>query len=333
VRGCKRWVLAAGFAAIAVGCQRAAIAPLTVPAATTGTASPVLAPDLSATLALAPPQGAPSTQEPVVPSATSVSIATAAPTQAPMHVSASTAAASNPYSPHLVAIDPGHGGIDLGARHFGLDGNMDFHESTVTLELAQRVAVELRSRGYRIMMTRDGDFLPNRSEDDLNADGEFTYRDDLLWRVRSINECGAELLLSLHQNAWADDDAELVRSTGGCTTYYCPDREFGASNLAFGTLVQEKVLAAVRGLGYDLFDRGVQPDDSLAVPGESGIHLIILGPQDDVIRWASTMPGALSEPFFITCDAEAALMRKPEMQQRLADAYADAVDAYFGLSS
>jgi N-acetylmuramoyl-L-alanine amidase len=43
------------------------------------------------------------------------------------------------------------------------------------------------------------------------------------------------------------------------------------------------------------------------------------------------MPGALSEPFFITCDAEADLMRKPGVQELLAEAYADAIDAYFGL--
>ncbi len=312
---CQRLVLLAAVFLASVACQAAPVAYETPQANVSAVPSTSPNPQPSAT-------GTCSSDS--VPSAAAAVRATATPTIVIANPSEHRAAL-----PKLIAVDPGHGGKDLGARHFGLDGNMDFHESTIVLEIALRLETELRRRGYRVLLVRDGDYLPNSSGEDLNEDGEFTYRDDLLWRVRMINEAGADLLLSLHQNAWAYPDEALVRVTGGCTTYYCPDREFGEDNWRLANLVHERVLAAIQGIDYEPFDRGVQDDNTLAVPGESGEHLILLGPQDDVIKWSSQMPGALNEPFFITCDAEADLMRRDDVQSALAIAYADAVDAYF----
>ena len=229
----------------------------------------------------------------------------------------------------LVALDPGHGGEDLGARHFDLNGQMDFHESTINLQLAQRIGNKLKAQGYRVFYTRDGDYLPNRAQKDLNGDGELTPHDDLLLRVDLVNRARADLLLSLHQNAWEHPDDELVRATGGTTTYYCPDRTFADRNLRFANLVHAEVLATVRRFGHEPTDRGVLPDHSLAAPGDAARHLMILGPVDRVIKRASQMPGVLSEPLFITCDVEAALMVREDFQEALADAYVRAIVAYF----
>ncbi|MBC7257307.1 MAG: N-acetylmuramoyl-L-alanine amidase, partial [Chloroflexi bacterium] len=49
----------------------------------------------------------------------------------------------------LVVIDAGHGGKDLGARHFDETGHMDFYEAQVNLDLALRVRDLLIARGYR----------------------------------------------------------------------------------------------------------------------------------------------------------------------------------------
>ena len=229
----------------------------------------------------------------------------------------------------LVALDPGHGGEDLGARHFNLEGNMDFHESTINLQIALRIGEKLKAKGYRVFYARDGNYYPNRSQQDMNGDGEFGPHDDLLYRVQLINQAGADLLLSLHENAWEHRDESLVRATGGTTTYYCPDRPFGDQSLRFATLVHEKVLAMLRAWGHEPTDRKVLIDHAPAVPGDPGGHFVILGPVDEVIKQASQMPGCLSEPLFITCDAEAALMIRPDFQDTLAQAYTDAIVAYF----
>ncbi len=60
-----------------------------------------------------------------------------------------------------VVVDAGHGGIDPGAR--GVDRSV---EKSYALDTARRVERGLRSRGYRVIMTRTGDYfvpLPQRA--------------------------------------------------------------------------------------------------------------------------------------------------------------------------
>lgn len=229
----------------------------------------------------------------------------------------------------LVAIDPGHGGEDLGARHFNRQGQMDLHESTITLQLALRVGAKLQALGYRVFYTRDGDYDPNLYERDVTGDGEINLRDVVQTRTDLVNESGADVLLSLHLNAWECEDEELWRATGGTETYYCPDRPFGDRNLRLATLVHQNILAALRSVGHEPSDRGVLIDHAPAYPGDPGHHLMILGPKDEIIVRPSNMPGILSEPIFITCDAEAYLITREDVQDALAQAYVDAIVQYF----
>lgn len=60
-----------------------------------------------------------------------------------------------------VVLDAGHGGIDKGAR--GVDGSL---EKKYALDTAKRVERGLRRAGYRVIMTRKGDYfvpLPRRA--------------------------------------------------------------------------------------------------------------------------------------------------------------------------
>ena len=60
-----------------------------------------------------------------------------------------------------VVLDAGHGGIDKGAR--GVDGSL---EKKYALDTAKRVEKGLRRAGYRVIMTRKGDYfvpLPKRA--------------------------------------------------------------------------------------------------------------------------------------------------------------------------
>jgi N-acetylmuramoyl-L-alanine amidase len=59
-----------------------------------------------------------------------------------------------------VVLDAGHGGIDKGAR--GIDGSL---EKKYALDTAKRVERGLKRNGYRVIMTRRGDYfvpLPTR---------------------------------------------------------------------------------------------------------------------------------------------------------------------------
>jgi len=75
-----------------------------------------------------------------------------------------TGCASSPYGVGrfgTVVIDAGHGGIDKGAR-----GQYRTVEKNLTLDTAKRVERGLRARGFRVIMTRRGDYfvpLPERA--------------------------------------------------------------------------------------------------------------------------------------------------------------------------
>ena len=88
----------------------------------------------------------------------------------------------------LVAIDPGHGGVDPGATHGRL------REKTVVLRFAEALAKELETRpGYRAFLTREKDvFVPL---------GE---------RVARAHAAGAHLMISVHADSLAEGRASGV---------------------------------------------------------------------------------------------------------------------------
>jgi len=268
------------------------------------------------------------TNPPLTPSPTPSPPATATPTPSAVPPEAAQAT-PRPTHDLMVAIDPGHGGIDLGARRFDADGHMVYHESTVNLDLGLLLRDELLSRGFQVVMTRDTDRAVNEDEVDVTGDGEFKYTlDETQARVDLINASGADLLLSLHHNAYMSASGEEDSEVGGIQTYYCADREFAEDNYRFAVLIHEHLIKAIRSYGYDIQDRGVLDDAVLVTPDSPGRHLIMLGPESERIVRPSQMPGALSEPLFITHTEEGLLAREPEFLAALAVAYADAIEAY-----
>ncbi|MFH1086640.1 MAG: N-acetylmuramoyl-L-alanine amidase [Chloroflexota bacterium] len=227
-----------------------------------------------------------------------------------------------------VAIDPGHGGIDVGAPHYDAAGKPDAFESDINLALALRLRQVLVARGYGVLMTREDDSVVNVDEADVNGDGRVTYVDDLQARVDQINASSAELLLSIHQNAFYYAPGRPGLDVGGTVTFYCADRPFAEESLRLGRLVQAEVVRAWADLGHESLDRGVLDDATLATPDEPGDHLILLGPETERIVRPSQVPGVLSETAFLTHPREFALLGSAAGQERLALAYADAIVAF-----
>ena len=200
---------------------------------------------------------------------------------------------------------------------------MDFNESEVVLDIALRLARLLEMRGHVAVLTRDGDYYLNDEErKDYNEDGNVDRMDQLQQRVDIINEAGADLLLTIHLNSYAGEDAERI---GGVTTYYCAAREFSDKSLRFAELIQEHTLATLVELGYYATDRGIRTDLEAGTPDE---HLILLGPADEDCARPSQMPGALSESLFITHEEEARLLQQEEGREALARALLAAIEAY-----
>jgi len=228
----------------------------------------------------------------------------------------------------LVMIDAGHGGEDWGACHVTLGGELTLTEKEANLSIALHTRDALEARGVRVVLMRNSDVALNDPPVDVNEDGEIGPRDEVQRRVDIVNASGADLLLSIHQNAYLDEWGNRVRDVGGTVTYYCADRPFAEDNLRFATLVQEYSVAALHEIGYDPWDRGVRDDAELSEWGTVQ-HLVVLGPVTDRIVRSANMPGALTESLFMSNDVEAALLADDSVRQRLGEAYADAILAYF----
>jgi N-acetylmuramoyl-L-alanine amidase len=93
-----------------------------------------------------------------------------------------------PSNPHLIVIDPGHGGSDTGAIRNGVE------EKTLTLDMAKRLRDILEARGWQVMMTRDADV-------DVYAPDD-TAHQELQARVNVANQNGARLFVSIHVNSF-----------------------------------------------------------------------------------------------------------------------------------
>lgn len=96
-----------------------------------------------------------------------------------------------PIQKKTIAIDPGHGGYDKGAR--GPDGTF---EKTVTMELARVLALELE-KTYNVILTRTDD-----------------YWIDILKRTAMANHLNADMFISIHTAG------SFLHQASGISLYY-----------------------------------------------------------------------------------------------------------------
>src|ERR1044071_1320927 len=101
-------------------------------------------------------------------------------------VTGSARAASPPKPrPKLIALDPGHGGIDPGAL-----GPKGLQEKNVVITVARELQAQLQAGGrYRVMLTRAGDTFVALRE-----------------RVARAETAKADLFLSIHADSHPDPD-------------------------------------------------------------------------------------------------------------------------------
>ena len=127
-----------------------------------------------------------------------------------------------------VAVDPGHGGYDGGARAH----DSRRWEKDINLEIALLLADELEGRGAKAVLTRTEDV-------DLaggNTAGKTRKRADLQRRLDIAKEAGADVFLSIHLNEYRD------RSQSGPQVFY--QRGGDAGRLLAGAL-QEALIAGL----------------------------------------------------------------------------------------
>ncbi len=211
-----------------------------------------------------------------------------------------------PGVPRLIVIDPGHGGTDPGKQNLRLK----LDEKDMTLDVALRLKKLLEMRGYKVVLTRTTDTRFSNSP-----------AVDLPMRAEVANKAGADLFISLHFNA-VDRDPERV---SGVETYVLtpqfqvstqPEQDKAMLKEYYPGNRQDTANAL---LGYHLH-RQLVTDLKASDRGYKRYRYAILR----TLR----CPGVLVEAAYLSNDAEARRVAKPEFRQQIAEAVAEGVGNY-----
>lgn len=116
------------------------------------------------------------------------------------------------YNGTIIVIDPGHGGYDPGK--VAINGVL---EKDINLAISLLVEEKLTQKGYEVIMTRDTDTSMKESGTDLGK------VQDLEARVQVINQSGAALAISIHQNSYITEDIQ------GAQVFYYENSQEGES--------------------------------------------------------------------------------------------------------
>jgi len=215
-----------------------------------------------------------------------------------------------PLSPiRTIVIDAGHGGHDPGAMRFGL------REKDLALDMARRLASQLRASGLSVTMTREGDrFI------------------ELSGRPEIANRLPADLFISVHVNA------NRNRQVSGVEVYY-PRESTIHAGLPYPPGVQSAEVAlptwTVKRVLWDLAltrsrRQSVQMASTIcrAMRTRLGVRCRgVRGARFVVLREA-TMPAVLVETGYLSNRSEAEKLATPAYRQAVAEAIAEGLIRY-----
>ena len=223
---------------------------------------------------------------------------------------------SEPAGIRTVVIDPGHGGVDLGAQ-----GATGLLEKEVALQIARKLRVTLaNSLGLQVFLTRDKD-------DDISLDE----------RTAIANNYKADLFVSIHANA------SRARAANGSEVYFL---SYQASDEESRRVAQSEGLAAApatpAGSGADLalilWDMAQAEhleESSLLATRLQEELAAVTGSQGRGVKQApfvvligATMPSVLAEVSFISNPEEEKRLKTPEYRQQIAESLLQGIKSY-----
>jgi N-acetylmuramoyl-L-alanine amidase len=219
-----------------------------------------------------------------------------------------------------VAIDPGHGGEDPGAV-----GKGGTYEKTVTLSIARRLREQIvADSAMRVALTRDGDyFVPLRT------------------RVAKARAVRADLLVSIHADAWIRPDAS------GSSVFALSEN--GASSSAAAWMARrENEADMIGGINLASHDKQLarvlldlsttaQINDSLRLGSSvlrelervNRLHKPRVEQAGFAVLKAPDIPSILVETAFISNPEEEARLRDDAYQEQMARAILIGIKRYF----
>ena len=219
-----------------------------------------------------------------------------------------------PLAVRRVVLDAGHGGTDPGATA------PELLEKEITLDIGRRLQARLERDGFEVITTRDADRTIALKE-----------------RARVANASRSDIFVSIHVNALLAHTAAR-----GIETYY-----LGATN---DPKLTQLAAAENRVSGYSLADMRALLDSVYADARRDESHALASAVQQELFTtlrkadpaledWgvkrapflvlvATDMPAVLAEVGCISNEKEAAMLRRPEYRQQIADALFAGIRGY-----
>ncbi|NCO01037.1 MAG: N-acetylmuramoyl-L-alanine amidase [Epsilonproteobacteria bacterium] len=218
-----------------------------------------------------------------------------------------------------IMIDAGHGGKDPGAV-----GYRKYREKIVVLDIAKRLKTILKSRGYKVYMSRENDKFIKLSN-----------------RTEHANKKDADIFISIHANAVEESKAQQAK---GVECYFLsPSRSEKAE------LIAEKENSAdmsdMNKYGKQSFlnflnHHKILASNKLAIDVQRGMLASLTSSYTDItdggvregpfwVLVGAQMPSVLVEVGFISHPMEAKRLVSTQYQKRLALGIADGIERYF----
>jgi N-acetylmuramoyl-L-alanine amidase len=220
----------------------------------------------------------------------------------------------------IIAVDPGHGGEDPGAR-----GRRGTYEKDVVLAIGKKLVKELnRKKGMRAVLIRDGDYYLG-----------------LRKRIAKAREAQADLFVSIHADAFRDPKVRgssvytlSRRGASSEAARWLAERE-NSADLVGGVSLEDKddMLASVL---LDLSQIGTLQASSEAAErvlkqlktlGKT--HKRRVQQAGFVVLKSPDIPSMLVETAFISNPDEEKRLRNPAHQRRVAKALSKGIVDYF----
>lgn len=239
--------------------------------------------------------------------------------QAAQSAPAPVAAAPQSSGVPVVFLDPGHGGVDMGAV-----GAKDVYEKTIVLDFARQLASRLEKTGkVRPLLTRRDDvFIP------------------LAERVKIARQGGAALFVSLHA------DTLNETSVHGATVYTLSDRasDAEAARLAAkenaadraGGLAESDEMVDVNDILFDLTRRETRTMSHAFAEGlvselksAGDLNKNPVRSAAFVVLKAPDVPSVLLELGYLSSSKDLAKLTSPEWREQATERVAQAIERYF----
>lgn len=193
-------------------------------------------------------------------------------------------------SDKVILIDPGHGGIDGGAK-----SKAGTIEKDINLQISLKLRDNLEEKGYKVYMTRDEDEGLYQKGNTIKE----KKREDLNRRVQMKKETDCDIFVSIHQNMFPQSKCY------GAQVWYASNEK--SYNLA--TIVQETIKESVK-------------DNNKRVAKPAAEAYLILR---DKYEGASI----LVECGFLSNPDEEARLKSDEHQNLIVEGISNGIDKYF----